>query len=143
MTQTGYPTMTVLANWSDSAPYSVDGYGVAPSGFLARTNDGSVVGGSFSGTFDTAPLSPGTHQLLVTRTARTVTVHQPLGDDTQLAVRLPSSWQAGQPVTVSAVGPDGRARGSVDGTVANGRFVFRCEGPQPRSPGPTYRISTS
>ncbi len=140
VTQTGYPNITVLANWSDAA-YAVDGYGIAPSGFLARTKDGAVVGGSFSGTFDTSPLSAGTHQLLVTRTATTVTVHQPLGDDTQLAVRLPSSWQAGQPVHANVVGPDGHDRGSVDGTAESGRFVFRCEGPQPGSPAPTYMIS--
>jgi hypothetical protein len=141
VTQTGYANMTVLANWSDSAAYSVDGYGVAPSGFLARTKDGGVVGGIFSGTFDTAPLAPGTHQLLVTRTASKVTVHQPLGDDTQLAVRLPSSWQAGQPVQVNAVGSDGSSRGAVEATVAGGRAVFRCEGPQPGSPAPTYVIT--
>jgi hypothetical protein len=70
-----------------------------------------------------------------------VTVHQPLGDDTQLAVRLPSSWRAGQPVQVNAVGQDGRARGSVDATVESGRAVFRCEGPQPGSAAPTYEIS--
>jgi hypothetical protein len=141
VTQTGYPNMTVLANWSDSAAYSIDGYGIAPDGFLAQTKDGAVVGGIFSGTFDTAPLASGTHQLLVTRTPAKVTVHQPLGDDTQLAVRLPSSWQAGQPVQVNAVGQDGRSRGSVDATVANGRAVFRCEGPQPGSAAPTYVIT--
>jgi Domain of unknown function (DUF6259) len=141
VTQTGYPNMTVLANWSGSATYSVDGYGVAPSGFLARTKDGAVVGGIFSGTFDTSLLAPGPHQLLVTRTATKVTVHQPLGDDTQLAVRLPSSWQAGQPVHVDAVGQDGRSRGFVDATVQGGRAVFRCEGPQPGSAAPTYVIT--
>lgn len=141
VTQTGYPNMTVLANWSSSAPYTVDGYGVAPSGFLARTKDGGVVGGIFTGTFDTAPLASGTHQLLVTRSATRVTVHQPLGDDTQLAVRLPTSWQSGQPVQLSAVGSDGGSRGSVDFTVQGGRAVFRCEGPQPGSAAPTYVIT--
>jgi hypothetical protein len=141
VTQTGYPNMTVLANWSASGTYSVDGYGIAPSGFLARTKDGSVVGGIFSGTFDTAPLAAGAHQLLVTRSATKVTVHQPLGDDTQLAVRLPSSWAAGKPVQARAVGPDGSDRGAVDGTVEGGRFLFRCEGPQPGSPAPTYAIT--
>jgi Domain of unknown function (DUF6259) len=142
VTETAYPNMSVLANWSDTATYSVDGYGVAPTGFLARSNDGALVAGSFTGTFDGAALSAGTHDLLVTRTASTLTVHQPLGNDTQLAVRLPTSWQAGKPVQVSILGPDGLARGTVDGTVSSGRFVFRCEGPQPGIPAPTYRIST-
>jgi hypothetical protein len=56
-------------------------------------------------------------------------------------VRLPSSWQAGQPIRVEALGQDGRARGSVDGTIEGGRFLFRCEGPQPGSAAPTYVIS--
>jgi hypothetical protein len=57
-------------------------------------------------------------------------------------VRLPSSWQAGKPVQVSVLGPDGRARGTIDGTVENGRFVFRCEGLQPGISAPAYRITT-
>jgi len=56
-------------------------------------------------------------------------------------VRLPSSWQAGQPVHVNAVGSDGSSRGAVEATVAGGRAVFRCEGPQPGSPAPTYVIT--
>ena len=71
-----------------------------------------------------------------------MTVHQPLGTDTGLGVRLPSSWQAGRPVHANVLGPDGDLRGSVDGTVQNGRFVFTCAGPLPGIPAPTYRIST-
>jgi Domain of unknown function (DUF6259) len=142
VSETGYPNMSVLANWSDAAAYAVDGYGVAPTGFLARSKDGALVAGSFAGTFDGSPLSAGTHQLVVARTSTAVTVHQPLGGDTQLAVRLPSSWQAGKPVRAEMVGPDGSARGSFDGTVQNGRFVFTCAGPIPGLPAPTYRIST-
>jgi hypothetical protein len=141
VTETRYPKLTVLANWSESAAYVTDGYGIAPSGFLARSTDGAVVAGSFSGTFDGAALSPGTHHLLVTRTSTSVTVHQPLGSDTQLSVRLPSSWQAGRAVSATVLDPDGNARGSVEGTVQNGRFVFTCAGPQPGLPAPTYVIA--
>jgi hypothetical protein len=141
VTETGYPKLKVLANWSDSTPYPVDGYGVAPSGFLARTTDGSVVAGSFSGTFDGTPISDGTHHLLVTRTATTVTVHQPLGDDTELAVRLPSSWQAGQEVHVSVLPTEGRTSTPVESTVQGGRVVFKCGGPQPGLQAPTYLVS--
>jgi hypothetical protein len=140
VTETRYPSLTVLANWSESTPYAVDGFGVAPTGFLARSSDGAAVAGSFSGTFDGAALSPGTHHILVTRTSGSVTVHQPLGSDTQLSVRLPSSWQAGNPVVATAYGSDGRSRGTVEGTVQNGRFVFACAGPQPGLPAPTYVI---
>jgi hypothetical protein len=142
VTETGYPNLSVLANWSDSGTYATDGYGVAPTGFLARSRDGALVAGTFAGTFDGSPLSAGTHDLVVTRGPSVVTLHQPLGADTQLAVRLPSSWQAGRPVHATALGRDGNSRGSVDGTIENGRFVFTCEGPLPGIPAPTYRINT-
>jgi hypothetical protein len=142
VTETGYPNLSVLANWSDTATYSVDGYGVAPTGFLARSKDGALVAGSFAGTFDGSPLAAGAHDLVVARTPTTVTVHQPLGADTQLAVRLPSSWQAGRPVHANVVEPNGVIGASVDGTVQNGRFVFTCVGALPGISAPTYRIST-
>ncbi len=142
VTDTGYPNLSVLANWSASDAYATDGYGVAPTGFLARSRDGALVAGTFTGTFDGSPLSAGTHDLVVNRGSSVVTVHQPLGPDTQLAVRLPSSWQAGRPVHATVLGPDGNSRGTVDGTIQNGRFVFTCAGPLPGIPAPTYRIST-
>jgi Domain of unknown function (DUF6259) len=142
VTETGYPNLSVLANWSGSDTYPASGYGVAPNGFLARTRDGAVVAGTFSGAFDGFALSAGTHDLIVSRTASAVTVHQPLGADTQVAVRLPSSWQAGRPVHATVLGPDGNPRGPVDGTIQNGRFVFTCAGPLPGIPAPTYQLTT-
>jgi hypothetical protein len=46
VTETRYPNLSVLANWSDSAVCSTDGFGVAPTGFLARSGDGAVVAGT-------------------------------------------------------------------------------------------------
>jgi hypothetical protein len=140
VTETTYPTLSVLANWG-SGTYTVDGYGVAPTGFLARARDGGVVAGTFSGTFDGFALSAGTHDLVVSRTSAAVTVHQPLGGETQLAVRLPATWQAGRPVRATVLGADGEPRSSVEGAVQNGRFVFTCAGPLPGIRAPTYRIS--
>jgi hypothetical protein len=142
VTETGYPNLSVLANWSGSDTYSTSGDGIAATGFLARSRDGAVVAGTFSGTFDGFPLSPGTHDLVVTRTASVVTIHQPLGDETQLAVRLPASWQAGHPVRASVLGSDGASLGPIAGTVQDGRFVFACAGPSVGVPAPTYQLST-
>ena len=142
VTETGYPNLSVLANWSGSRTYTKDGYGIAPTGFLARSGEGALVAGTFSGAFDGFPLAAGTHDLVVTRTSSAVTVHQPLGDETQIAVRLPASWQAGRAVRATVLGPDGEPRGSVDGSIQNGRFVFTCAGPLPGIPAPTYRITS-
>jgi len=41
---------SVMANWTDSV-YETGGYGIAPGGFLARTDDGSVLAGAFADNF--------------------------------------------------------------------------------------------
>jgi hypothetical protein len=141
ITETGYPNLNVLVNWSGSDGYSTSGYGIAPNGFLARSGDGVVVAGTFDGAFDGFALSGGSHDLVVTRTPSAVTVHQPLGNETQISVRLPSSWQAGSAVHAEALARDGSVLGPISGTVQNGRFVFTCAASQPGLPAPTYRIS--
>jgi len=55
---------SVMANWTDSV-YETGGYGIAPGGFLARTDDGSVLAGAFADRFAGAPLSAGTHYVIV------------------------------------------------------------------------------
>jgi hypothetical protein len=141
VSQTDYPNLSVLANWSGSDSYSTGGFGIAPNGFLARTGDGAVIAGTLNGTFDGFPLSPGSHDLVVTRTSAAVTVHQPLGSETPISVRLPSSWQAGSAVHAVALATDGSVLGPISGTVQNGRFVFTCAASQPGLTAPTYRIT--
>jgi len=140
VTETGYPNLSVLANWSGSDGYTTSGFGIAPNGFLARSGDGAVVAGTFSGTFDGFALSPGSHDLVVTWTSSAVTVHQPLGTETAISVRPPSSWQAGAPLQAVALARDGSVLGPISGAVQSGRFVFTCAGSQPGLPAPTYRI---
>ena len=47
VTQTRFGTYSVIANWTGS-PYVVDGLTIAPHGFLARTDDGSLVAGELT-----------------------------------------------------------------------------------------------
>jgi hypothetical protein len=47
VTETRFGTYSVVANWTAS-PYAVDGLTIAPGGFLARTDDGSLVAGAFA-----------------------------------------------------------------------------------------------
>ena len=127
-TVTEFPNLTVTANWNASSP-----------GFLAQAKDDSVTAGSVTGTFDGSALSPGTHDLLVTRTNAEVTVHQPLGADTPISVRVPASW-AGSAVRGTWLGPDGLTH-MLTGTVQDGRFTFTCAGAQPGLPAPTYHLT--
>ena len=47
VTQTRFGTYSVIANRT-TAPYGVDGLTIAPGGFLARTDDGSLVAGELT-----------------------------------------------------------------------------------------------
>jgi hypothetical protein len=108
---------TVVSN-RNAAVHEVDGHGIAAGGFLARGP--GIVAGAFSGTFAGASLSAGTHYLLVERSGDAVTVQQPLGGDTSLAIDSPS------PTTphATAHAADGRTLGEARGELRGGRFVF-------------------
>ncbi len=75
--------LEVRANWTGRID-AIDGYGVARGGFLARAP--GFVAGVFGGTFGGSALTPGDHYLIVEAAASGVTVRQPLGDDTPVAV---------------------------------------------------------
>ena len=141
VTQTAFPNLNVVTNWGAVDPYITNGYGIAPKGFLARSSDGALVAGTFRGTFDGFTLSAGAHHLLVSQTPSAIVVHQPLGADTQLAVKLPPTWNATQAVTATEYGADGQSLGPVAGHVQSGHFVFDCAGPSASGFAPTYRLT--
>ena len=125
---------SVVSNRS-AGVHEVDGHGLAAGGFLARAP--GVVAGAFSGTFAGVPLSAGTHYLLVERNGDAVTVHQPLGADTSLAIDPPSS--ATPHATAHAT--DGRTIGEVGGELRGGRFVFDYRATVDGTRAAFYRIS--
>jgi hypothetical protein len=139
VTRTSFGDYSVLTNWSATAPYETAEAELAPGGFLAETDDGSVQAGAFSGSFDGSPLTPGTHYLVVERTPTSVTVHQPLGGATDLAIDLPSSWTPRSAPTATASAAGGGAS-AVSGRIEGRRFVFECLGPADGQPAPTYVI---
>jgi hypothetical protein len=118
----------VVASWNPSATYVRDDYELAPNGFLARTKDGSVLAGGFVREFNRAPLSPGTHFVLVQTGDAAITVSQPVGDDTTLAIDLSPSW--GADPAVRAVGYDSAGEELTAGTgqVRDGRFELEYVG---------------
>jgi hypothetical protein len=136
VTRTSFGSYSVLANWSTTDPYGAGADEVAPGGFLAQGADGAVRAGAFSRVFSGAPLSAGTHYLVVERTPTSVAVHQPLGDATELSIELPAAWTPGSALAATAGGA------AVGGRVEGRRFVFRCLGPADGKPAPTYLIST-
>ncbi len=124
VTETRFGDFSVVANWSATAPYSTDGYGVAPGGFVARAGDGSVLAGVFTDTFGGSALSPGVHYVVVERSGGAVGVRQPIGADTQLAVDPPPGWTAGQPIRVTALAAGGSPIADVPGELRGSRYAF-------------------
>jgi hypothetical protein len=125
VTESAFGDLVVLANWDPGRRYTTAGYEIAAHGFLARTRDERVVAGAFEGAIDGVALSPGTHYLILERDSTSVTVRQPLGADTSLAVVPPSSWDARRTLQATAVDREGQPIRTTDGELRDGRFVFR------------------
>jgi hypothetical protein len=135
--------LDVVASLGAASTYPVDGSGVAPHGFLARTRDGSLVAGALSGTFDGVALSPGTHDVVVERTPASVTVRQPVGPDTELGVAPPAAWSPGLGLRATALSADGTELGTVAGRLESGRFVFPYAGERDGLRVAGYRVAVA
>jgi hypothetical protein len=123
VTQTTFDRLSVIANRGRQS-HGVEGYGIAPDGFLARTPDGSVVAGAFEGTFAGAPLAPGVHYLIVRREPDAVTVEQPVGPPTPVVVPAPAALPPAEALRATALAADGTPLGAVEGELRGGRFAF-------------------
>lgn len=141
VTESTFGDLVVLANWDSTARYVAGRYGISPDGFLARTRDDRLLAGAFEDTFDGHALSEGTHHLIVERDEASVTVRQPLGADTTLAVEPPRSWSSGRPLQATAIARDETVLGTVTGELRDGRFVFRYVGELNDGPVAGYRIT--
>jgi hypothetical protein len=119
-----YGDLSVVASRDATQGYSSAGYDVAPGGFFARTATNDLLAGAFEGSFDGAPLSPGLHYVIVERDAASVTVRQPVGADSDIAIEPP----AGSAFTATALAADGTQLGTVGGRLQGGRFVFPYSG---------------
>jgi hypothetical protein len=136
-----YGDLSVIASRDAARGYSVDGYDVAPGGFLARTTTNDLLAGAFEGSFDGVPLSPGVHYVIVERDTANVTLAQPVGADSDVAVEPPAAWSAGRVLTATAMASDGTQLGTVEGRLQDGRFVFRYAGTVNGRAVAQYRIA--
>jgi hypothetical protein len=140
-TESTFGDLDVVANRDAAHDYSTGGFGVAPSGFLARTSDNSLLAGAFDTTFNGEPLSAGTHHVIVERSAASVVVRQPVGSDTPLAVDPPTSWTSTQTLHATALAVGGTAVGTASGTMVNGKFVFQYAATMGGSRVDAYRVA--
>jgi hypothetical protein len=70
----------------------LDGYGIAPDGFMARTAEEDMVSGMFVGKFGGAPLAEGVHWITEERGSDRIKLRHPIGEDTWIRVARPSDW---------------------------------------------------
>jgi hypothetical protein len=136
-----YGDLSVIASRDAARGYSVAGYDVAPGGFFARTTTNDLLAGAFEGSFDGVPLSAGVHYVIVERDAANVTVTQPVGADSDIAIDPPAAWSAGRSLTATAMASDGTQLGPVAGLLQDGRFVFRYAGTMNGRAVAQYRIA--
>jgi hypothetical protein len=115
-----FGNFTIVANWNAREPYKIDGFSIAPSGCLIRSDDASVAAGIFQNEFNHAPLSPGLHYLIVESSRSTVTVRQPSGLDTDVTISAPNAA-----TTARAVDSKGQLIANVPVHVAAGQACFR------------------
>lgn len=129
VTESVFGDLSVVANWSSQTAYGE----IAPLGFLARAS--GVVAGAFIGSFDGAPLAPGVHYLIVERSGTAVTVRQPVGGDTEVAVTAPAATSA------TALASDGSVVGMVPASASGGQVAFRYAASLDGRAVAAYRIS--
>ncbi len=123
--QSRFTDLTVTANWSDTAIYTLNGYDITARGVMAQTDDGSVLAGVFSGNFNGSLLSAGDHYILEHRDPHYTEVRQPIGADTAITVDAPLNWQPGQRLAVNAIDQNGNViQPAVSFTLNNAKVTF-------------------
>jgi Domain of unknown function (DUF6259) len=133
--------LVVVANGDPGKSYSSGGFDVAPNGFFARTASRDVLAGAFQGSFDGVALSAGVHYLILERDASSVTVRQPVGADTQVAVEPPATWSPGRSLQATAIARDGTELGPVASRLQDGRLLFAYSATLNGRPVAGYRVS--
>ncbi len=96
--------LEIVANFDvdqTAESYLVDGYSIAPDGFLARTLDGKTTAGIFAGQFNGVPLADGVHWITVEQTPAVITIKHPIGTDTPLQLTRPAAWVDDAAITMT------------------------------------------
>ncbi len=87
--------LEIIANFDvdgQETVYALDGFGIAPDGFLARDASNSVIAGVFEEQFNGQRLSVGTHWLTVEFDERQIEIKHPIGARTTLTLERPAAW---------------------------------------------------
>jgi hypothetical protein len=143
VSESTFGDLDVAANRDPERSYTDGGYGISPNGFLAHTQDGSLLAGTFVDAFNGVTLSPGTHYVVIERAAASVVVRQPIGAETELAIDPPAARASGQELEATALAGDGTPLGTVPGTIESGRFVFDYAGQLDGHAVAAYRIAAA
>jgi len=108
---------------------------VKPGGQTLSTSQAVAIPSSANTSFDVQVTNGGDND------ESNVTVRQPLGADTNVAVDPPSSWRLGRTLQATAIAPDGKTVGAAGGELRNGVFVLPYARELNDHPVAAYRIT--
>ncbi|MBN1580124.1 MAG: hypothetical protein JXA89_05435, partial [Anaerolineae bacterium] len=123
VTQTRFEKVTVIANWKESAVYHAGGHGLAPGGVIVFDDRNTLSAGVFS-TYNGLALTTGDHILVEKRENETITLWQPIGDDTPIALAALPGWADDDLVLVAAYNETDRRIAQSAATVTDGTITF-------------------
>jgi hypothetical protein len=112
VTRTDFQTVGVIANWDSASSYTTGGFTLAPSGALVQDQNGLLTAGILT-TYNGVPLSGGDHYLIIRVGLGEISVRQPMGASTSLALPWPPGWQPGDSLQASALDISGVPLGSL------------------------------
>jgi hypothetical protein len=123
-TQSAFAHALVVANWSASAPYTVESYVLPPQGMLVMLDDNSLAAGVFT-SYHGAALSSGDHYLIEERHPSEVIVRQPMGAGTSLTVGRALGWQDDDSIIAVAISKSGAVLASALASATPSGVSFR------------------
>ncbi|MEM7029617.1 MAG: hypothetical protein AAF629_08630 [Chloroflexota bacterium] len=100
VSQTTFETVTVIANWQATAPFTWQTHTLPPNGVLIIQHDQSSIAGLFE-QFNNVELTDGEHFLIEQREAEAIIIRKPLGRETPLSIRSLPTWKDNDQVIVN------------------------------------------
>lgn len=91
VTKTNFSNYYVIANWSDTNTYSIDGYTLSVKGAMVKNNNNSLIAGVFR-MYNNNNLSNGDHFIIEERQSDQIKLRQPMGEETNLVIKKLPSW---------------------------------------------------
>ena len=122
VTETTFDNITIVRNWSEDNDYDEGDFTIPTMGFMAISESEDLRAGVFS-EYNGVELS-GEHYLIEQRADDSVILRQPMGEEAEFTLALPSEWVDGDNLLLNAYGADEEVIASAEKIIADGSFTF-------------------